>query len=65
MTRAERICRRLPTWMLLMILEYPAGHRLQGAAFLEVWKREIEDEIAFIANEASGPWPVAMPRGLH
>ncbi len=55
----------MPTWMLRLILKLPLMRKYWSAAWLELWKREILDVVAAEADEESGPWPVAMPRGMH
>ncbi len=66
MSRAERACRKLPTWMLREILGRTIAGGWWTAAYLELWKREVEDEILIAtSDDESGPWPCVMPRGIH
>lgn len=65
MTRARRMCPTLPTWMLRMILALPSWRDWWAEAYLEIWKREVEDILAAAANSESGPWACVAPRGMH
>lgn len=65
MSRSARVCAAMPTWMLRVILASPLSKRMWSAAYLELWEREVETEIALLADDEHGPWPVAMPAGMH
>lgn len=65
MTRAERACRSLPTWMLRMTLAWPTRRSWWSAAWLELWQREVVEVVAEESDDESGPWPVSMPPGMH
>jgi hypothetical protein len=64
-TRAERVCAKLPTWMLRAIIASPARRSWWAAAYLEIWRREVADVVQAEADEESGPWPVVAPRGVQ
>jgi hypothetical protein len=63
MTRAERVCAKLPTWMLRALLSTAAKRSWWSAAYLELWRREVLDVVQAEADAESGPWPVVMPDG--
>lgn len=65
MSRADRVCRTLPAWMLRTLLQLPSWRNWWTAAWLELHKRLVEDVAAETANEESGPWLVAPVRGMH
>lgn len=62
-SRADRICRGLPDWMLPLVVTYGLGE-WPGAAYVEIWRRKVEPELAAPLDD-SGPWPCVMPRGWH
>ncbi len=64
-TRAERMCRTLPVWMLRMLLQLPSWRNWWTAAWLELHQREVVNVVAAEASDESGPWLVAPPRGMH
>lgn len=63
MTFKERVCRSMPTSALHALLILPRD-AWWAAAWIELFQREVVDAVANETNE-SGPWPVAMPRGMH
>lgn len=65
MTRRERVCRTLPSWSLRRILASSLAHEWWTTAYLELWKREVEDELLAATDDESGPWLCVMPRGMH
>lgn len=65
MTRAERYCHSLPTWALRLIVRLPSWRRWWGAAWVELFQREVVEAVYEAADDESGPWPVSMPRGMH
>ena len=65
MSRAERVCRTLPSWMLRQILSWRSWRNWWTAAWIELHQREVLDVVASTADDESGPWPVVMPRGIH
>ncbi len=65
MNRCERACRALPTWALRQILARSSAGAWWSSAYLELWKREVEDEIHATTDDDSGPWACVMPRGMH
>lgn len=65
MSRADRVCPTLPTWMLRMIVTFPSWRDWWAVAWLEIWKREVEDVVAMTADEENGPWPCTKPKEFH
>lgn len=65
MTRAERVCKSLPDWMLRRILSWPSWRNWWTAAWLELHHREVTLVVETTAVDESGPWMVAPPRGMH
>ncbi len=65
MSRRERVCRSLPSWGLRKLLESERSKAWWTAAYLELWKREVADEILMATSDDSGPWACVMPRGIH
>jgi hypothetical protein len=64
MTRAERICRSLPLWMLRQVAALGCRRSWVEAAERELWHRSIEGVIAeTTAEDESGPWAVDAPKG--
>lgn len=63
MSRADRVCKTLPLWMLKMILR--SGRRgWWSAAWIEMHRREVLDVVEAESSD-SGPWPVVMPDGRN
>lgn len=54
-----------PSWLLRAVLWLPSRRGLWSEAWLELWARATVDVARAEANDESGPWPVAMPKGLH
>lgn len=65
MSRQDRMCKRLPSWALRLIVSLPSWRGWWTSAWLELFQREVVDVIHETADDESGPWPVAMPRGMH
>lgn len=65
MTFKERVCRSMPTSALHALLILPSWSAWWAAAWIELFQREVVDDVANETNNESGPWPVAMPRGMH
>ena len=65
MNRAQRVCRSLPEWSLRLLLRMPTTRGWWMAAWVELWRRAVEFELELARDDDSGPWPVAMPRGMH
>ena len=65
MSRSERMCRTLPSWMLRRILSWPSWRNWWTAAWLELHQREVLDVVAASANDEDGPWPCDFPTGMH
>ncbi len=66
MSRRERMCRRMPSWSLRKMLESELARNWWTAAYLELFRREVEDEILMAtSDEEFGPWACVMPRGIH
>jgi hypothetical protein len=63
-SRSQRICSAMPTWALELVLRMPTMTGLWGAAYVELWTREIEPLLESPPDE-SGPWPVSIPCGWH
>lgn len=65
MTRAERVCASLSTWMLRMIVAGPRWRGWWSAAWLELWRREVVEVIEAETIDDSGPWAVDAPKGRN
>ena len=62
MTRQERVCRVLSTWMLRVIAGSTPSRAWWEAASRELWRREAVDSAI---DEDSGPWASDRPRGVN
>jgi hypothetical protein len=56
---------RMPSWMLRTILRMSIMRDYWAEAFLELWRRDVVEAVAAETDLASGPWPTAMPPGMH
>lgn len=65
MSRAERVCKSLPTWALRVLLATAAKRSWWAAAYLELFRREVIEVVEEEADAESGPWPAVMPPGVH
>jgi hypothetical protein len=58
MSRCERVCESLPGWALRKILETQWMRSWWAVAWLELWRRSVEE----VTGEA---WPVRGPEGVQ
>ena len=55
--------RRMPTWMLRLILKTPFMRGYWGAAYIELWKREVLDVVDEEVSSKRASWAAPMPEG--
>lgn len=60
MSRLDRKVQAMPTWMLKVALRLPSMRGLWAAAYIELWRRSVESEVAKAVDDECGPWAVAM-----
>lgn len=63
MSREERVCRSLPSWMLRLIVKCGLGD-WPGSAWLTLHKREVVDFAIAYADDHDA-YPVSLPPGMH
>jgi hypothetical protein len=51
--------------MLRTILGLRSMRSWWTAAWFEIFQREVVETVAAEANDESGPWPCALPPGMH
>lgn len=65
MSPLDRRVRSMPTWMLRLALKLPSTRGLWGAAYLELWRREVVEVVEAEVDNESGPWACVMPTGRN